>query len=156
MNYKNSRTQAVLFNNAFFQIVTFSSTVLLVSNLNAIIDHFLHPDIPYFDKEHLIVGGVTGLVTAILFGLVILYARHLERALRKIRKLESFLPICAHCKKIRISDSTPTTKESWQAIEYYIIEHSDARFSHGICPDCMKKHYPELAQEEKNGDNIST
>lgn len=95
MERKNFQPKGIIFKNTTLQIVIFSFIMVFISNLNAIVDSFLHPEIPYFDQEHLIVGGVTGLVSAVLFGLIILYARHLEQALSKIRILESFLPICA-------------------------------------------------------------
>ncbi len=57
------------------------------------------------------------------------------RLLREIRHLEGLLPICASCKKIRDSHG------NWFQIEAYIRDHSDAEFSHGICPDCAKKLY---------------
>ena len=155
MERKNSQPKGIIFKNTTLQIIIFFFTIVLISNLNAIVDSFLHPEIPYFDQEHLIVGGVAGLVSAILFGLTILYARHSEQALSKIRLLESFLPICSNCKKIRISDSNTTKKESWQSIESYITEHTTTKFSHGICPHCMKKLYPEFTKEEDIGDNTS-
>lgn len=62
----------------------------------------------------------------------------LKLALAKIKRLEGFLPICSYCKKIR------DDKGSWQQIEEYIRERSDAEFSHSICPECAKKHYPDL------------
>ena len=52
--------------------------------------------------------------------------------------LGSFLPICANCKKIRDDD------DSWTPIEEYIRDHSETEFSHGICPECAKKLYPEF------------
>ncbi len=52
--------------------------------------------------------------------------------------LGSFLPICANCKKIREND------DSWTPIEVYIRDHSETEFSHGICPECAKKLYPEF------------
>jgi hypothetical protein len=58
------------------------------------------------------------------------------KLLREIRHLEGFLPICASCKKIRDSHG------NWLQIESYIRDHSEAEFSHGICPDCAKKLYP--------------
>ena len=61
----------------------------------------------------------------------------LQEALEKVKLLSGFLPICASCKKIR--DDTGY----WHQIESYIKEHSEAEFSHGICPDCAKKLYPE-------------
>ena len=63
--------------------------------------------------------------------------RELEESLAKVRQLEGLLPICAGCKKIR------DDKGYWQQIEGYISAHSKAVFSHGICPECMKKLYPE-------------
>ena len=58
--------------------------------------------------------------------------------LSQIRNLSGLLPICANCKKIRDDQGY------WNQIETYIRGHSDARFSHGICPECVKKLYPEL------------
>ena len=60
----------------------------------------------------------------------------LSTALARIKKLEGIIPICAYCKKIRVEE------ESWDQLEKYLTEHSDARFSHGICPDCAKHHFP--------------
>jgi hypothetical protein len=62
----------------------------------------------------------------------------LQDALTKVKKLSGLLPICASCKKIR------DDKGYWNQIETYIGEHSEAEFSHGICPECMKKLYPEV------------
>ena len=63
--------------------------------------------------------------------------RDLQSALDEIKTLRGIIPICSHCKKIRNDD------DSWQRIEKYIGEHSEAEFSHGICPECLKKYYPE-------------
>lgn len=62
----------------------------------------------------------------------------LEQAVAKIRTLSGLLPICASCKKIR------DDKGYWTQLESYISQHSDAEFTHGCCPECMKKLYPEL------------
>lgn len=56
----------------------------------------------------------------------------------KLKFLEGFLPICASCKKIRDNEG------NWQQLEAYIRDRSEAEFSHGICPDCARKLYPEL------------
>ena len=61
----------------------------------------------------------------------------LEKALSHIRTLQGILPICMHCHKIR------NDEESWQRIESYIEAHSDAQFSHSLCPECLDKYYPE-------------
>jgi PAS domain S-box-containing protein len=62
----------------------------------------------------------------------------LEKALDEIKTLKGILPICASCKKIR------DDRGYWQQIESYIRDHSDAEFSHGLCPDCAKKLYPDI------------
>ena len=62
----------------------------------------------------------------------------LHKALDKVKTLSGFLPICASCKKIR------DDKGYWNQIEAYISEHSEAEFSHGICPECTKKLYPDF------------
>jgi hypothetical protein len=121
--------------------------IILMSNLNALVDAFLHPELPYFDTEHLIVGGVTGLVSSILLGLLIFYTRHLKKALKRINTIESFLPICANCKKIRIPNPNPNNKESWQSLESYITEKTATRFSHGICPECATALYPQIHRD---------
>ncbi len=61
----------------------------------------------------------------------------LQRSLAEVKTLSGLLPICASCKKIR------DDKGYWNQIEAYIHEHSDVTFSHGICPDCTQKLYPE-------------
>ena len=62
----------------------------------------------------------------------------LEEALARVKKLSGLLPICAGCKKIR------DDKGYWNQIERYLKEHSDAILSHGICPECAEKYYPDL------------
>ena len=61
----------------------------------------------------------------------------LSRALAEVKILSGFLPICAHCKKIR------DDKGYWEQIESYISRHSAARFSHGLCPACVKLFWNE-------------
>jgi len=63
----------------------------------------------------------------------------LRQALEEIKTLKGIIPICMHCKKIRDDQGY------WNQIERYIHEHSDAKFSHGVCPECLEKHYPEVS-----------
>lgn len=65
----------------------------------------------------------------------------LQASLSEIKKLSGLLPICSSCKKIR------DDKGYWNRIESYISDHSEAEFTHGICPECIKKLYPDLADE---------
>lgn len=66
----------------------------------------------------------------------------LQEALAQVKTLRGLLPICANCKRIRDDQGY------WHSVESYIREHSDADFSHGICPDCARKLYPELYGKE--------
>jgi len=61
----------------------------------------------------------------------------LREALQKVKTLSGFLPICMYCKKIRDDQGY------WERIEQYIATHTDALLSHGLCPECLAKHYPE-------------
>jgi CheY-like chemotaxis protein len=63
--------------------------------------------------------------------------KELQDAMAKIKTLSGLIPICAWCKKVR------DDKGYWQNVEQYIKEHSQADFTHGMCPDCQKKYFPE-------------
>ncbi|MBV5340227.1 MAG: response regulator [Deltaproteobacteria bacterium] len=65
----------------------------------------------------------------------------LEAVLARVKQLEGVIPICMHCKSIR-NDS-----DSWQQLEAYISDHTDALFSHGICPTCLAQYYPGVAEK---------
>ncbi len=65
----------------------------------------------------------------------------LQGALEEIKTLKGVIPICMHCKGIRDG------KGYWNELEQYISEHSDAQFSHGVCNDCLKKHYSDEDDE---------
>jgi HAMP domain-containing protein len=67
----------------------------------------------------------------------------LQEALKKVKTLSGLLPICASCKKVR------DDKGYWSQIDAYISEHSDAEISHGLCPDCMQKIYPDIWDKMK-------
>jgi hypothetical protein len=62
----------------------------------------------------------------------------LQKTLSEVKTLRGFLPICSNCKKIR------DDKGYWNQIESYIRDRSEAEFSHGICPECAKKLYPDM------------
>jgi hypothetical protein len=124
------------------QLAIYAILVVLMSNLNSLVDLVFHPEIPYWDEEHMIVGGTTGLVAFAVFGFFLLYVRNLHDALAKITSLESILPICSNCKKIRKPDSDPSEQGSWQEIEPYITENTTSRLSHGVCPECVAALYP--------------
>ncbi|WP_339134434.1 MAG: hypothetical protein WGN25_15360 [Candidatus Electrothrix sp. GW3-4] len=66
----------------------------------------------------------------------------LQKVLREVKVLRGILPICSFCKKIR------DDKGYWNQVEVYLRDRSDADFSHGICPECMRKHYPGFLQQD--------
>jgi len=70
----------------------------------------------------------------------------LQKALSEVKTLRGFLPICSYCKNIR------DDKGYWNQIESYIHKHSDAEFSHGICPVCAKKYYPNMNIYDDNSE----
>lgn len=65
--------------------------------------------------------------------LLVRQKEELEAALARVKQLEGIIPICMHCKKIR------DDQNSWNQLEQYITNHSEARFSHGICPQCLEE-----------------
>lgn len=67
----------------------------------------------------------------------------LQASNREIRILQGILPICSHCKKIRDDDG------NWLQFESYVRDHSDADFSHGLCPECRAQLYPEFSDGHK-------
>lgn len=69
----------------------------------------------------------------------------LQQALAEVKTLSGLLPTCASCKKIR------DDKGNWNQTEVYIRDHSQAEFSHGICPDCAKKLYAENSKDTEGG-----
>jgi hypothetical protein len=75
------------------------------------------------------------LLLAFLIDRVAAETRALTQELRVLRGL---LPICGFCKKIRNEDNT------WEKMEWYITRHSEAQFSHGVCPECAREHYREF------------
>jgi K+-sensing histidine kinase KdpD len=111
----------------------------------------------FFDPTpHVLDFTVAGVVRAVIFGSVSLLVASLERQRRlaiwsleeanrklrtyldEIKVLRGILPICSYCKQIR------TEADTWVQMEKYIHEHSEADFSHGVCPDCLRKHFPDI------------
>jgi hypothetical protein len=72
-------------------------------------------------------------------------AKELREKMDEIEFLKGIIPICMHCKSIRNDEGY------WQEVEEYIRKQPDAGFSHGVCPRCAKKHYPDLGLYAENG-----
>ena len=65
--------------------------------------------------------------------------QELEEALKRVKQLQGLLPICSYCKKIR------NDRNYWEQVDAYVASHSEAQFSHGVCPDCYEVHLkPQL------------
>lgn len=93
-------------------------------------------------------------VPVTLFGLVFLNIQRMEKDLRaaqdEVKTLAGLLPICAQCKRIRDDGGY------WHQVEEYITTRTEATFTHGICPQCMKQLYPEVSQEIEGKKQILT
>lgn len=70
--------------------------------------------------------------------------RQLREADKRIKELETLLPICSSCKKIRTNNDEPEEIKSWTSIEEYLRKNNEMIFTHTVCPECMKKLYPEI------------
>lgn len=111
----------------------------------------------FFDPTpHVLDFTLAGFVRSVVFGSVSLLVASLEKqrrqaicsleeaniklstSLKEIKILRGILPICSYCKQIRTEGNT------WAQMETYIHEHSEADFSHTVCPDCLRKHYPDI------------
>jgi DNA-binding response OmpR family regulator len=110
----------------------------IVAGLQAGADDYLTKP---FDAQELQVRLQVGIRVMQLQSELAQRVKELEAALAKVRQLEGCLPICSYCKKIRDDDNY------WQQIENYILAHSEAFFTHSICPDCYQKYIePELTE----------
>jgi len=72
----------------------------------------------------------------------------LRTALGAVKQLTGLLPICASCKKVRDDFGY------WNSVEHYVTAHTDAQFSHGVCPDCFPKLYPGIPMTELETEHV--
>jgi PAS domain S-box-containing protein len=73
----------------------------------------------------------------------------LETAMGHIKKLEGLVPICANCKKMRVEGADPKDEGSWLPLEKYITDRSEASFTHGLCPECVRKIYGDIDKKKR-------
>ena len=76
--------------------------------------------------------------------------KELINAISEIKRLRGIIPICASCKKIRDDSGF------WHQVEVYVRDHSEAIFSHGVCPDCEKKLYPDFFNKDKSRTSLES
>jgi len=119
--------------------IIFSLLCLTLGNEILDIPHYVFNDSPTLYSQR--VGEI--IIELFIFFIVTAIQILLFKKLNnRVRVLEGFIPICANCKKIR------NTEDQWEQMEKYISQHSFARFSHGICPDCARQLYPDFNTDE--------
>jgi len=102
-----------------------------------------------FNNEELVARVRTGARLMELQETLALRVQELEQALAQIKQLRGLLPICSYCKKIK------DDKNYWQRVETYVSEHTDASFSHSICPHCFEQHVkPDLLRMGVSSEEI--
>jgi CheY-like chemotaxis protein len=115
----------------------------IVEGLRAGADDYL---IKPFDPEELYARVEVGRRMILLQDRLADKVLELREALEQVRTLQGILPICSYCKKIRDDHNY------WQQVEEYVGSRSQAQFSHSICPQCTKKHFPQFAHEVEDDD----
>ena len=90
-------------------------------------------------------SGINTAIRIIVFSAFVCLLDRIARQKHELEKevniLEGILPICSFCKKIRNADGT------WEVLESYISDHSEAHFTHGFCPDCAREHYGQFLKK---------
>ncbi len=93
----------------------------------------------FLTPPHAVWAAVANRLLAVtVIGFTVMLSVLRKRAEDDLQVLHGLLPICSYCKKIR------DDRGSWEQIERYITDRSDVDFSHGMCPDCGKKHFPDI------------
>ena len=101
----------------------------------------------YISIDLLLIGSIDAFIVAFLVSAIIIYFlkkiketniinMHLNQ---EVKTLRGILQICCNCKKIQVNE------DSWEIIESYISTHTEAKFTHSYCPDCIRKLYPDMA-----------
>jgi hypothetical protein len=90
-------------------------------------------------------GGLSWAIIGFYIGLIKKY-NHLMK--ERLNRLESILPICSNCKKIRKPESDYKEQDSWIPVETYISTKTSSSFTHSICPECMKKLYGDILYDD--------
>ena len=110
----------------------------VVAGLEAGADDYLTKP---FDRDELRARLQVGVRIVTLQERLAEQVRQLQAALANVKQLRGLLPICSYCKRVR------NDQNYWEQVESYVTQHSDARFSHGICPPCLEIARAELKRE---------
>jgi hypothetical protein len=87
------------------------------------------------------INAAIRLTVLVLFAILTDYAAQRQKLAEEVRVLRGLLPICSFCKRIRNADG------SWEVLEKYIADRTEAEFSHGLCEPCAREHYGEYLKE---------
>ena len=112
----------------------------------------IYRDISSYNREVLQLAAfsvmIISLVLTVVFVVLFVIMRRatgiIQSKAHEIKVLSGMLPVCSYCKKIR------DDKGEWEPMEEYITERSESVFSHSFCPECLRKHYPELYDQEQS------
>ena len=123
----------------FVGFVAVLSGFFLLTMMNEVLDvpHFLFGDVPTSLEQRKGEVILEMIIYAVAISIAFYYYNRFQK---RISILEGMLPICSSCKKIR-------QDQDWIVLEEYIRSHSLADFTHGLCPECIQKLYPEYAHE---------
>jgi hypothetical protein len=90
-----------------------------------------------------------GILGMLLGALNVYYLKTITSERIRIKLLEGLLPICSYCKKIRDDSASGKGEGDWEKIEDFIHKKTDQEFTHGICPDCLEKAFPDRKEGMK-------
>lgn len=126
------------------RVVTYELAAFLIVISIIWLDEIMDIPFLFLGAERTPVNWRESLFESVLISILAWLTIHITLVLfRKMKYIEGILPVCASCKKIR------NDAGAWKQIETYIRDHSDAVFSHGICPDCAEKLYPNLYKKKQ-------
>lgn len=116
--------------------------------------HYLHWDlVPVaFGREHLAMAFHFVVLGALLGASIGVYAHRLRAQQARIALLEGLLPICSGCKRIWDGPGDTGGEGHWVDVDSYLMDRSRLVFTHGLCPSCMERLYPEYADDESPGE----
>ena len=93
-----------LYKKSNFQLFLYLAVIVLMANISALVDLIFHPEIPYFHEEHLIVGGIAALLTAVLYGMVLIYVKRLKKFIQERKPTQELLQEAYHKLKVRTDE----------------------------------------------------